>query len=102
MYKDGISVIICCYNSSARLPKTLEYLASQEVPLNIYWEVIIVNNNSSDDTVIVAQKEWAKYKLRVPFKVVDENVAGTIHARKRGIAEASYELLLFCDDDNWL
>ena len=102
MHKDGISVIICCYNSSTLLPRTLEHLALQDVPENILWELIIVDNNSNDDTAEVARKEWEKYKIDIPFKVVYESNPGLSYARQKGVKEASFELLLFCDDDNWL
>jgi glycosyltransferase involved in cell wall biosynthesis len=99
---NGISVIICCYNSAARLPKTLEHLAWQQMPSSVAWELIIVDNNSSDNTTAIAKKEWEKYRLTVPFKIVTELVPGSIYAKKKGVNESSYDLLLFCDDDNWL
>lgn len=98
----GVSVIICCYNSSARLSKTLEYISQQEVPGYIPWEVIIVDNNSTDNTASVARKIWNALNCTVPFKVIQESTPGLTYARKKGIAEASYDLLVFCDDDNWL
>jgi len=102
MYKSGISAIICCYNSAARLPRTLEHLALQNVPKSISWELIIVDNNSNDDTAEVAKNEWGKYNLDISFKVVHEPIPGLSCARNRGVKEASFVLLLFCDDDNWL
>src|SRR4051794_7116729 len=98
----AISIIICCYNSSKRLPATLKHIAQQKMRSNILWEVIVVDNNSADDTKEVAVREWRKYNLSVPFKVVTEQKQGLIHAREKGYAEAAYQLLLFCDDDNWL
>lgn len=97
----GISVIICCYNSAERLPETIRHLALQD--FKAPWEVIVVNNNSSDDTGRTAQSEWEKYGVQTAaFKIVDETRPGLNHARQRGAAEAGYEYLLFCDDDNWL
>jgi glycosyltransferase involved in cell wall biosynthesis len=99
----GVSVVICCYNSSSRLPETLKYLAGQKVPANIAWEVIIVNNASKDDTAEVARAEWDKYGLsKAGLCVVDELTAGLSHARDTGIKAARYEYVIFCDDDNWL
>jgi glycosyltransferase involved in cell wall biosynthesis len=103
MYKAGVSVIICCFNSATRLPETLQHIAAQIVPPNIPWEVIIVDNASTDTTAIVAKQEWAKHNTRnIEFKIVAEPEAGLMHARKKGLSEASYEYLIFCDDDNWL
>lgn len=99
----GVSVIICCYNSAARLPGTLSYIAKQQVPAHIPWEVLIINNSSTDDTVKVAGKEWGTYNLPgVDFDVIDEPVPGLNNARRKGIEAAKYAYLLFCDDDNWL
>jgi glycosyltransferase involved in cell wall biosynthesis len=99
----GISVIVCCYNSSLRLPETIRHLAQQKVSPDIAWEVVIVNNKSTDDTVIVAEKEWASYnRLDVGFIIVDELVPGLIYAREKGLKIAQYEYIVFCDDDNWL
>lgn len=99
----GISVIVCCYNSSERLPETIKYLASQQVPAAVQWEVIIVDNASTDGTAAIATAEWEKYNLtNVPFSVVKQPVAGLSHARDMGLSNARYEYLLFCDDDNWL
>lgn len=99
----GISVIICCYNSSKRLPKTIKHLALQQVPATVKWEVIIVDNASTDDTALTAKTEWEKYNLNnLPFHIVNQPVAGLSHARDMGLSCARYEYLLFCDDDNWL
>jgi glycosyltransferase involved in cell wall biosynthesis len=99
----GVSVIICCYNSSARLPQTIRHLALQKVSPDIPWEVIIVNNNSTDDTAAVAARELAGYDWKeAGHGVVDESKPGLSHARERGIGEARYAYVIFCDDDNWL
>jgi glycosyltransferase involved in cell wall biosynthesis len=103
MTSRGISVIICCYNSSLRLPETLKHIASQNVQVDLLWEVIIVDNASKDDTATVAAKEWRKYDLPlVEFKIINEQNPGLSFARNRGISESSFEFILFCDDDNWL
>ncbi|SEO23831.1 Glycosyl transferase family 2 [Mucilaginibacter gossypiicola] len=99
----GVSVIVCCYNSSKRLPETIKHLALQKVPASVKWEVIIVDNASTDDTAAIAKTEWEKYGLtNPPFTVVNQPVAGLSHARDMGLSHAKYEYLLFCDDDNWL
>lgn len=98
----GITIIICCYNSSLRLSKTLNYLSMQEAPLELQWEILLVDNNSSDDTASIAEVEWKKYGLLVPLRVIYENIPGLSAARESGIREAAYDYLVFCDDDNWL
>lgn len=100
---NGISVIICCYNSSSQLPQTIRHLATQTIPDSLHCEIILVNNASTDNTVEVAQTEWAKYSSSpLTFKVVHESQPGLSYARQKGINEAKYDYLLFCDDDNWL
>lgn len=99
----GVSVIVCCYNSSERLPETIKHLALQKVPVTVKWEVIIVDNASTDGTAATAKAEWEKYNLHdVPFLIVNQPIAGLSHARDKGLSYAGYEYLLYCDDDNWL
>ncbi|GAB6124197.1 glycosyltransferase [Dysgonomonas termitidis] len=99
----GISIIICCYNSTARLPETIRHIALQEVDDNISWELIIINNASTDNLETVAYSEWEKYKnTKAGFSIVEEVQQGQTYARRKGVSMAQYEYVLFCDDDNWL
>ncbi|MCX6251673.1 MAG: glycosyltransferase [Bacteroidetes bacterium] len=98
----GISVILCCYNSADRLPETLRHIASQDLPEYLMWEIILVNNSSTDDTRAIAVKEWEQYFSLVPFRVIDQPIRGLSSARAKGISEAKFDYLIFCDDDNWL
>jgi glycosyltransferase involved in cell wall biosynthesis len=95
----GVSVIICCHNSSNLLPNTLEFLLRQVV--DVPWEVVIVDNASTDQTSSVARRLWPQ-GTPVPLRVVQEPQLGLAYARIRGIMEARYEFLTFVDDDNWL
>ena len=40
----GVSVIVCCHDSAARLPETLAHLARQKVDPGIPWEVLSGNH----------------------------------------------------------
>ncbi|MEM9227485.1 MAG: glycosyltransferase [Verrucomicrobiota bacterium] len=95
----SISVVICCYNSAPRLPKTLRYLQAQETLAQLEWELIVVNNASTDDTTAVAEALWAKKPI-APLRVVDEPKPGLSHARSRGAAEAQHAIIALVDDDN--
>lgn len=96
----GVSVIVCCHNSAMRLPATLNAifgLRRGTFPL----EVIVVDNASTDDTSKTAL-ELAGQKKVGYLRVVREKRPGLSYARRAGIVEAQYEVLLFCDDDNQL
>lgn len=98
----GVSVIICCYNSAGRIATTLKHIALQKVAENVLWEVIVVNNNSTDNTAEKAMEEWLAYaNNNRAFKVVQETKPGLSYARAKGIGEARYDIIVFCDDDNW-
>lgn len=99
----GISVIICCYNSATRLPKTLLHLTSQEFKHPINWEIIVVNNASTDNTLEITKQIAEKFEVfNNRLIVVNQPIPGLSHARDMGIATAKYKYVIFCDDDNWL
>jgi len=97
----GVSVIICCHNSAARLAATLGYLRCQEVSPSIPWEIILVDNASTDGTADVALNNWPN-ESAATLRVVNEPQLGLSHARNRGFSEAKYEIVSFIDDDNWV
>ena len=98
----GVSVIICCYNSSNRITETLKHLCLQKVNNSIAWEVIVVNNASSDNTSDVAAMAWQVNSGDTNFKIVNQPIPGLSFARQKGIEEAKFDIIIFCDDDNWL
>lgn len=98
--RNGVSVVLVCYNSKNRIVPTLERLAKQE-GISFPWEVLVIDNNSTDDTGIIAQKTWHLRKAPCELRVIKEPRVGTMYARHRGILEAGFRYLLFCDDDNW-
>ena len=93
------SVVVCCYNSGARLPATLRHLKVQSEAQP--WETIVVDNCSTDGTAAVAHRAWDG-EVAVPLRVVQEPKLGLGHARCRGMAEARSEIVCFIDDDNWV
>ncbi|HMS35129.1 MAG TPA: glycosyltransferase [Ignavibacteria bacterium] len=100
--KQGVSIVICCYNSVDILPLTLQYIFKQNVPQHIPWEIIIVDNASKDNTQAVAKKEYESSNCLTHFKIVNEPVQGLSSARRKGFDTAEYEYVVFCDDDNLL
>lgn len=100
MYMNGISIIICCYNSASRLEQTIQHIALQK-QVSFSFEVVLVDNNSTDKTSSVAQELFSKYNIG-KYQIISEPKQGILHARKCGALKANHDLLLFCDDDNWL
>jgi glycosyltransferase involved in cell wall biosynthesis len=97
----SVTVVICCHNSATRLPDTLRHLAEQRVGAELVWDVLVVDNASTDETAVFTER-FASAHPHVRIRVTRESRAGLIYARLRGIEEASGEVLLFADDDNWL
>jgi glycosyltransferase involved in cell wall biosynthesis len=97
----GVSVIICCYNSSSRIEEVINYLSKQDRIDNIPIEILIINNASLDNTSSIVEEIIRKYRF-FNIKYFYEEKPGLIHAREKGIYESMFEFLLFCDDDNFL
>jgi glycosyltransferase involved in cell wall biosynthesis len=96
----GISVIICCYNSATRIATTLAHLAKQEHLHTILWEIIVVDNASTDNTQEVVLQNWQN--SIAPLHLLYEKNAGLANARACGFAAAKYDFFCMVDDDNWL
>lgn len=98
--KDGVSVIICCYNSAWIIKRCLEALLIQKTRDDLKWEIIVVNNASTDDTKQIAEEILSHGN--VAYQLVDEWEPGLLNARKKGIICANYSYTIYCDDDNLL
>ena len=100
---EGVSVIICCYNSADRIGCTLEYIASQQLPARVGFQLVIVDNASTDDTVNVVKKKWTGLNpTNIDLVIAQESKQGLSYARKKGLSCVAYDYIVFCDDDNWL
>jgi glycosyltransferase involved in cell wall biosynthesis len=97
----GVSVAICTHNGASRLPETLAYLARQIVPAALPWEVLVIDNASTDGSAVVARQTWHA-RPSVPLRIVSESKLGLSHARRRALDAASYSIVSFVDDDNWV
>lgn len=92
-----ITVIICTYNRSASLGKTLESVAVSTMPDSVAWEILVVDNNSRDKTREVVEEFSRRYPGR--FRYLFEPKQGKSNALNSGIREARSEILAFTDDD---
>jgi glycosyltransferase involved in cell wall biosynthesis len=71
-------------------------MAGIHVPRDVAAELLVVDNGSSDHTLQVVE-ETATGALAKRY--VLESRAGQCHARNRGLAEATGDVILFTDDD---
>lgn len=92
-----ISTIVCTFNRAASLQATLQSLARARVPDGCSWELVVVDNNSTDATQAVIESFLEDHCL--PVRNVRETTPGLSHARNRGIAVATGDILTFTDDD---
>src|SRR5262249_52705605 len=92
-----LSVVVCTYNRSTSLRRTLAALEAQEVPPGLAWEIVIVDNNSSDDTRAVVDAFGTA--CSIPVRYAFEPRQGLSFARNTGVAHAKGEILACTDDD---
>ena len=93
----NLDVVVCTYNRSALLRKSLESLLRAPVPDGLTVNIFVIDNNSPDDTVKVVQEMQASAAL--PVHYVRETKQGLSYAKNRGIASGSGEIIGLIDDD---
>jgi glycosyltransferase involved in cell wall biosynthesis len=84
-----ISVVIPAFNEQATIGTCLTSLAEQDFPGQV--EVIVVDNGSTDATAEIARAAGAR--------VLAEPTRGVCHARQRGTAAATGEIIVSSDAD---
>ena len=91
------SVIICAHNPrSDYFARVLDALRNQTLPLH-RWELLIVDNASRLPLASSWEISWHPNARHIL-----ESELGLAPARRRGIQEASADLIIFVDDDNVL
>jgi glycosyltransferase involved in cell wall biosynthesis len=90
-----ISVVICTWNRSRLLRKTLEQMTLLDIAPETRWELIVVNNNCSDDTETVLDD----FQARLPLVRLLEPIPGKSHAANRAVREAKAGYIVWTDDD---
>lgn len=92
-----ISIIICTYNRSALLVKTLHSLLPLE---NLdQAEIIVVDNSSKDNTAAAIRGFIETYGTDMDIRYLLEPVQGLSAARNTGILASKSPLIAFLDDD---
>jgi hypothetical protein len=92
-----LTVIICAHNPrSDYFARVLNGLRSQTLPFH-KWELLIVDNASRLPLASSWDISWHPFARHIL-----ENELGVAFARRRGIQEASADLIIFVDDDNVL
>ena len=92
-----LSLIIATYNRAGQMLRALESVVAQDAPAS-EWECVVVNNNSQDDP----RERFAAFAAQHPdinLRMVTETRQGLSHARNRGIAETTGDLIAIIDDD---
>jgi len=94
-----LSVIIPLYNSAKWLPKCLDSVLNQDIPLDDL-EVICVNDGSPDNSEQVA----LQYKEKYPDTIVvlSQENQGPSGARNNGMKHATGKYLCFVDPDDYV
>lgn len=91
-----LTVAICTYNRSVRLPGLVSALRAQACDLP--FDILFVDNNSADDTAAVLDR--LAQEAGAPLRHVRELKQGITHARNRAIEEAlGYDYMIVMDDD---
>ncbi len=100
-YQKGVSIVICYYNASERIKETLNHIKLQKERLFQNTELILVDNASTDNTNSIIHDVMQDFDL-FSWKIVKENKHGLANARICGLKNVSFDLIVYCDDDNWL
>jgi glycosyltransferase involved in cell wall biosynthesis len=89
------SVLVCTWNNSKLLDRTLASMSRFDVPTGLRYEIVVVNNNCSDDTETVIER----WRGILPINYIIEPRQGLSRARNAGLAAAIGSLIIFTDDD---
>lgn len=78
------------------------HLAALKIPAELEWEIILTDNASTDGTTEWVNELYQTNEWYFRLVKIKEVKPGLNHAREAGARAASFDWILFCDDDNWL
>ncbi len=93
--KDGISIIVPCYNVEKYIHTCVDSLLKQNIE---NYEIILVDDGSKDNTGKICDE----YKKEKKVRVFHKKNGGLCSARNYGIDKATYTYLAFVDSDDWV
>jgi glycosyltransferase involved in cell wall biosynthesis len=93
MEDPSFSIVIPTYERCDLVCDTVRVLGEQSYRGE--FEVIVVVDGSTDGTTAAL----AKLGVPFPLSIIEQENGGAAHARNRGAAEASGDIILFVDDD---
>lgn len=89
-----VSAVIPSFNRRDYLPRAIESVLAQTVPVD---EILLIDDGSNDGSAEYVQSKYGK-----GVRVVRQENSGVSGARRRGIEEARGEWIAFLDsDDEW-
>lgn len=91
-----LSVVTPTYNRSGLLGRLYASLLAQEMP-GLEW--VVVDDGSPDDTPQVVQQWIGEGRLAIQYHRVPNG--GRAKALKEGVMQATGEMVMFMDDDDW-
>ena len=95
--KNGVSVIIPCYNVEKYLENCLDSILTQNYK-NL--EIILVDDCSTDDTWKIIKKYQKKYDNVVGIQ--NDKNRGAGYSRNSALKIASYDYISFIDSDDYV
>lgn len=98
-----VTILTCTYNGKNKLSNTLKAFTALIIPAEVrLLEILIVDNNSDDGTSDFVLDYWKTLDTTLEIIVVNEKKAGKSNALITGFNRAQGDIIILCDDDNWL